>query len=227
MIDPQEAAGILTHAGCTLVQLDGQSFYLMGATARQLESIKNSRARHPSIAAARKALRLGQLLTELKQDLDGLPHCSKPGAAAEEKDSHKSKPKVDDGDPTKLALVPYVKTVPLDEAAEYDDDLKKKKPPAAAARALRNAAAFFAPYARLYGACLRLVVTALAYAPLITLYVGVLYFGFGLLYLLMHPALLVKAMFSLLDVVPNYANYAAESMWQQMKTELALRFSLG
>ena len=115
----------------------GQNFYLMDATSRQLESIKNSTARHPSIAASRKSLCLGQLLTELKHDLDGLSHCSKPTAAPDEKDSHKFKQKVDDGDSTKLALVPYV-------TFEYDDGLKKKKALAAAAQALRTAAAFFA-----------------------------------------------------------------------------------
>ena len=211
MLDPPEAAAALTQAGCLLVQLDGMQFYLKNATASQLEALRLSRSRHLSVQAAKKALRASALLSELQLDLGSLPSGSASTQVCKAPDRTQDPAPVPHGN---LAIVPFIKTVKPETEI----------PPSAGFTSRSLGRAVPHSLAAWYTAAWQRAVQALALLPLAFMYVALLYSALGFVYLAAHPELLVQAAFGLLDLIPNYAAFASEAMWSQLKIELAARF---
>jgi hypothetical protein len=57
--------------------------------------------------------------------------------------------------------------------------------------------------------------------------VGVLSIIVPVLYLILRPELLIKALFSLLGLIPQYLDYAAERIWAEMQTQIGALFRHG
>ena len=210
MLDPPDAAVALTQAGFLWVQLDGTQFFLKEATPGQLDALKASRSRNLSVQAAKKALRASALLTELQLDLNTLP-----SAAGSE--SVRARPVSSPAaltSPSNLAIVPFIKTVKPETEIPPSSDATFSLPRPRVSPAL----------AAWYRNAWHRVTHAVAVIPLAFMYVALLYSMLGFAYLAAHPELLVQAAFSLLDLIPNYAAFASEAMWTQVKVELTARF---
>ena len=213
MIDPHAAVQTLTHAALLWVPLDSSSCFLSDATPAQLDAIRASRSRNPTVQAAKKALRATALLEELKVDLDGLPSVGAAPAAL--RAAPAKAPAASPSDPASLAIVPFIKTVRPETVV---DNAQAMHRPVHARFKLP------ASFPQLYRKAFERAVNIMAFLPLALVYVGLFYTLLGFAYLAAHPELLVRAAFSLLDAIPNYTAFATEQMWNQVKLEMADRF---
>ena len=209
MIDPPDAAVAFTHAGLMWVQFEGHQFFLKDATSVQLDALRASRSRNLAVQAAKKALRASALLSELQLDLNALPLSTAPQQVPS-LPSDKVQAKPPSGS---LAIVPFIRTVKPETEIPPTSGLSAHPWPSV-------------PFSlsTWYRKAWSRGVRVFSLMPLALMYIALIYSVLGFAYLSAHPELLVQAAFGVLDLVPNYAAFATEAMWTQVKIELAARF---
>ena len=76
----------------------------------------------------------------------------------------------------------------------------------------------------LYVSLFKVLFFVVSMLPLVVTWVLLFYLVAAVTYMLLHPELLVKAMFSVFDLVPWYTQYATAAIANQLKDELKDRF---
>ena len=230
-MDPLRASRILQEAALTTAQLGGDSFVLMDASDAQVENVRTSKGRNEGIVTAKKYFRVCTLLEDLEQDVSAAHALKKPGLgknkASQQKSGLRWAPELG-GPPGNLALVPFVPTAKKtieeneDEGPAKREEMTKKK---------KGLVWWTLPalppwWTRGYELVTKASWAAAASLPLLAIALALTYLICGIIYLFLHPEAVVQALFRSLDLVPNYAQFVVDRMWDQVKVELSSRFSL-
>jgi len=217
----------MTAAELLTVVIEGEVIELMSASAAQLETIKASKSRAPQLLAAKKYLKAVELLRELERDLDALQVVrSAPKMNSEPKRGAplRASSALSGND---LAIVPFVATArptPATlRAAGRTDDSTFLAPVPWDSKSFLNKL-MHSKTVKIYIVVLKAAMFVCSYAPLFLLCLSMFYGMLSVVYVLAHPAFLVKAFFAVLDAVPNYTSYAMDSMWEEFRSKLATRF---
>ena len=215
-MDPPRAQAVLTHASMLTVPTGSGAAKIFELTDTQKEAIRGSRLRSPAVAAAKKVLKIQSLLNELEADLDEM----KITIPAEQRpQAHVAAAAAAKTPAENLAIVPFIATVPIEQAAAAEHEKKKKvhfnvtwRPPPW----LTELAKPMLPVFKVWK-------LALWYAPALVIYMMLLYSVMAVGYLGLHPELFVKFLFGCLDAIPNYASYVSARMFEQLQLELESR----
>ena len=216
-MDVDRLRQLFTEAFLLPVPLDSGTVILGNASSAQRAAILTNKGRSPQVSLAKKVLRLEGLVQEIEKELQALGG-SKPDVRGK---VTKKRP-----DGVGLEIVPFVRSVPP-EAAPATEPLDERASTAAvettenpALTMMQKTYHFFAPHLWIAAR----VVKVAMHAPIILIYIGMLYGLIGFFYVLAHPELWIKAGFAALDLLPNYAEYMMTAMANQVKEELSIRF---
>lgn len=178
-------------------------------TTEELTELKNGRSRHPLVCSAKRALKLSGELLEIEAQLDA--HAPRqPGTQPILQGAT--------APASQLALVPVVRTA--NPTARLPGD---------ASTPLANIVTQWyrdtarSPSGRALLHVMALITWVLSWAPVGMIYLVLFYVLICVVYVLMHPGLLIVALFKMLDAMPQYANFVAESLVEQIKFEMRQR----
>ena len=233
-MEPERAAEIVAAATRVSLRIDGTRVALASLTPTQIEQVRASRQRMGTWAFARRFLKASDALLAVEKQLRALPAVSLldvPAASPTVVEDCASSNALGTKGPAdkaatslSLALVPFVPTAA--PSSHVPDATPLGRDPFAVGTAAFQRYLAFCEQSlawRTYAYLFRLTCRILLYIPLLTLWAVLGYFLLLTCYVLSHPEVLVALFFYVLDLLPTYAQWAGERLFQQLQTELSSR----
>jgi len=217
LVTGNEARRVMNAASDLVLVTPAGGMKLRDLQEPELEWLRLSKGKSGNLSTGRKALKVMAGIRELGEDLARAGH----GAAAAEA----ATPPARD-----LALVPYT---PRRVVRPHSGDGEAGAPRLGFSAVVETAprAEWYWEYSKavgmtmfeLWGPWVAVALWVMRRLPGLVFLVVSVYTTFMVGYLVAHPELVVKGLFALLDLVPQYASYATGQIAQQFQIELAAR----